>query len=405
MGLVGGSGVHPIGYTLVRELTGDRDYWMAVPNHDLSGCVDRPAGYVEMSACSRALYRDMERPVHLNLRAGEAEATPRWEWVFRGENLFAKELWFYYTEHSDRNWLISAATALRAITKEEGSMLGRWGSDSSEEYIRTSRLTCERVQREVARRIRLGEGLTDILDESSEFEKITRSMRAAGATTAVIDEQIARLRYFGWWDNAVLEIGDAGAPPQEPGPPPLGWVDLGGKPAPVVNGGEVDAVEQPMEVVAEAADVDVNGGEVDAGEVEPVVVAEAADVEAPEEPVAKAAEPAAGDERERTVGYVVVYTHGRKTRRLHHTSGCWRVPGQDYHDYDELGGDVPDPTAYNCVCKQCWGSRGSAPVREVPASPEDVPGEPEEAAGPSDEEAACPDSGRGTEVESSSSDV
>ena len=60
--------------------------------------------------------------------------------------------------------------------------------------------------------------------------------------------------------------------------------------------------------------------------------------------------------------YMVSYVQGghrsRPLRRLHRRGGCWRIPGQDYRDYEEYA-DLPDAGGYDNLCKQCFSGAGA----------------------------------------------
>ena len=61
-------------------------------------------------------------------------------------------------------------------------------------------------------------------------------------------------------------------------------------------------------------------------------------------------------------GYVVAITRG--FRRLHLLGACPRVPGIDYHDFEEYGMERPEVTEYDDYCKSCWGTLGAGPDEE-----------------------------------------
>ena len=61
-----------------------------------------------------------------------------------------------------------------------------------------------------------------------------------------------------------------------------------------------------------------------------------------------------GPEDPPTVGYVVCITRRGRSRKLHHTRLCWRVPGVDYKTFECFGEVLPGPTIYNSICRKCW---------------------------------------------------
>eukprot|EP00972_Heterocapsa_arctica_P025400 3740342-Heterocapsa_arctica.AAC.1 len=53
-------------------------------------------------------------------------------------------------------------------------------------------------------------------------------------------------------------------------------------------------------------------------------------------------------------GIIISITSRRRMRRLHHVSGCWRVPGLDYALFEHHGEALPGPELYDLRCKDCW---------------------------------------------------
>ena len=64
-------------------------------------------------------------------------------------------------------------------------------------------------------------------------------------------------------------------------------------------------------------------------------------------------------------GYVVSISARIKVRRLHKLHACYRVPGIDYHDWELMGDEPPDPSSYDCACSQCFGKGAAVPLPQV----------------------------------------
>ena len=59
-----------------------------------------------------------------------------------------------WTEHSERNWIVSMA-ASTGVPREERQMLGRWAvKESGDEYIRAAQRIVAQIQCEVLGRLR-----------------------------------------------------------------------------------------------------------------------------------------------------------------------------------------------------------------------------------------------------------
>ena len=66
----------------------------------------------------------------------------------RGEPLLSQQTAQFWTPHSGRNFLVSAASAI-GVPKPDRDMLGGWAAQQSDRYIRVSRSRIMRVQRQV----------------------------------------------------------------------------------------------------------------------------------------------------------------------------------------------------------------------------------------------------------------
>lgn len=120
------------GWKILRaDYWGDRDY--LVPTY-----CKLPASYGDFAVWTRQ--------VLLNLREVDFVGG---RWVEGDRFLLHRDAGRLWTEHSERNWLVSMAAAL-GIHREERQVLGRWAvKESSDEYVRSARRLIAQVQLKV----------------------------------------------------------------------------------------------------------------------------------------------------------------------------------------------------------------------------------------------------------------
>ena len=365
----------------------DGDYALPRPNLDLSGCVDKPADYPSISASSKVLLQGVAAPKG-DVWQGEGvdlEDDEALNWAPGDHPLVAfRRVVFFYTEHADRAWLVSAGAAI-GLSGEDLDRLGRWSPSGSDEYVRASRAICERVQAEVATRIRRDFAGPDILDEEEVLGQLKEYLTDAGEERQEVDDQLDALQYF----DARLPIPQvSGLPAVEAGPPRLPIMNVVehyiGDEAP----GEGVATPPPTALdSAQAKEEDEEFlGVVEDGDEGLPSADELGSAGAGEGPTAieNAFEqillPEAAPEAEvsRPAGFVVCYTMGRSRKKLRHVRGCWRAPCVDYVEYSDLGEDPPSPSRCNSVCGQRWSRRSVAPSYS-PVAPEAAAAEGAEA--------------------------
>ena len=56
--------------------------------------------------------------------------------------------------------------------------------------------------------------------------------------------------------------------------------------------------------------------------------------------------------------YVASIRCKSRFRCLHRVGACHLVPGRDYQQYQDLGDELPAPSAYDAFCKKCFGKEG-----------------------------------------------
>ena len=75
-------------------------------------------------------------------------------WVSGRGPLLLPELYKLWTEHSERNWIVSMAAAA-GIPREERQMLGRWAvKESGDEYVRSAQRIVARIQCSLLEKLR-----------------------------------------------------------------------------------------------------------------------------------------------------------------------------------------------------------------------------------------------------------
>ena len=84
----------------------------------------------------------------------------------RGEPLLSQQTAQYWTPHSGRNFLVSAASAV-GVSKPDRDMLGGWAAQQSDRYIRVSRSRIMHVQKQVVAELTNHEELDPLCEEET----------------------------------------------------------------------------------------------------------------------------------------------------------------------------------------------------------------------------------------------
>jgi hypothetical protein len=300
-----------------------RDYMLPLPNKDYSGTVAREALYIEAAALSRWLWTQLKVP-----------ALTDGVWGETNQDLFEVNVGGFFTEHSERNWLDSWSASL-GYSREERERLG-WSAESTEEYVRSSRVIIERLQMDVASKIR-GNGTGDLADEAKVIDEMKVFLVAKGSGPKTASAQAEALRTFG-------------------------------KPEPRLTMSVKEAaLEDVDEQISQALD-DPNLEPIDsASETKEVIMALVDPEPLPATSVAINVDDALSSEEEVQLpppGLVIAITGGRRQlRRLHRwklTGGCNRVPGLDYRLYECVPKNDLDKAEYDDWCHSCW-RKGTTP--------------------------------------------
>ena len=231
-------------------------------------------------------------------------------WVAGRGPLLLPELYKLWTEHSERNWIVSMAAA-SGIPREERQMLGWWAvKESSDEYIRSAQRIVARIQCTLLEKLR-ADREWDLrnsgLDEVKEY--ITKIKYDADS----ISGQMYKLEMPEAWTPVAEDephqsplAKPHAAEPEEPG-------QRQDEPQPE----ESKSLKEVMEVREEADDVGSEEDDVDA----------------------------------KGKFFVAINVRSRH-RKLHIWGKCGTKPGQNfaaYEPHDSLKG-----VQFNSLCGHCW---------------------------------------------------
>eukprot|EP00435_Cladocopium_sp_Y103_P037583 s1418_g10.t1 len=263
----------------------------------------RPASYDDFVLMTRLVYS--------RLKDCQFDGT---KWVTGRSPLLLFDLYRMWTEHSERNWLISMAASTQ-IHREERQALGRWAvKESSDEYIRAAQRIVARVQGEVLARLRA----------DREWD-----LRHAGLDS--VEEYVKACKYDGHSVERQLEklqVPELWTPPEKDD----SFLAMVKRPAgmsPEEVGGDVER-DPPREEVPSVQEVlEEKTWAEDAGDEED-------DIDIPGR-------------------FFIAINVKTKHRKLHVWGRCGTKPGQNfsaYEPHDELRG-----VQYHSLCGHCWKGR------------------------------------------------
>ena len=223
------------------------------------------------------------------------------EALVAGHTLLPASCGSFWTEHSERNGLPTAAAAL-GCSDDVVRRLGRWQVGAvAEAYVRTTINIVARAQRKLAARVR-NRG-PDFLDERTTLERLGAHLRKRGLGEGDVRSALNRVTYFDQSDRR------------------------SGAPEGTTEAGKEEDICTPTESV-DGSDSEATP---EKGEEEPGQVQEAD-----------------GAHEEVALRRFVVSIVGRKRfRRLHHISRCGMLPGTDYKDFEWFGDVLPAPAQYD----------------------------------------------------------
>ena len=161
-----------------------RDYLLPMPSGNLRGCVHRELRYDTAYA--------LQRRVMEVLTTGQ-------------ERVFGHGVGHYWTPHSGRNFLPSAAAALN-IEKTDRDMLGGWAAQESDRYNRVAKVKIQMIQARVA--ATFADRITiDPLLETDALEDFSAYLRRQGMSEEIVAEYLRKLstRNFAFLPRPVEE--------------------------------------------------------------------------------------------------------------------------------------------------------------------------------------------------------
>ena len=297
-----------------NELVSARDFFLVLPNEDVSGHCGRRARYSDVQYLSKQLLA--------SLRGAD------------GEPLLLPPAIAFWTEHSDRTGLDSWLAAL-AVGSDKRRFVGRWAAQGAEDtYVRTATRIVENCQRVAARHAKLEfQHGPDFLGEEETISALDVFLKDQGVDDESIKEQLRRLTCadFALAPDPVACIS------------PDGTVSVLAEPSassaqnpsalPALADLELEAVAAEEEA---GADEDLEDEFVKATNLKKLI-------EKAEEVI-----------DEKPMGFVISKTRGGKCRRLHFVGGCFRVPGEHYRSFDSFGQDVPEQHLFDFRCRDCF---------------------------------------------------
>ncbi len=311
---------------LATGMTHERDYLMAAPTRDLSGCVKRELTYAEAAGWSRNLFSRFGETLGMDPQAASLMAQ-------------------CFTEHSERAFLPTHGMAL-GYNEEALKPLGGWDASSTQRYMKAAIARTLQVQDEVGVRLRQGWGQPDRMGEQQLLEMLAKRLTAQGLDAQVAMEQ--------------AELNRMSARPREGGG---GAAERG----PRAEGGLV-AIQDSSELREMTGTANAATGSASSG-LNPTPLEP--------QPIPRTT----GLLPETEKGYVVSVSRKTGFRRLHYLNACSSVPGIHYMDYEWLGETLPAESAYDDHCRQCWRTRdcrGHTDKRMADADVFDCRADPEE---------------------------
>ena len=280
-----------------------------------------PCGLEELEERRPATYDDfvvMTRVVYSRLKECFFEDG---RWVSGRGPLLLPELYKLWTEHSERNWVVSMA-ASSGIPREERQMLGRWAvKESGDEYVRSAQRIVARIQCSLLDKLRSDR---EWELRNSGLEEVKEYVTKARYDEASVNRQMEKLEMPEVWTPVELDDTFLGMVARPPG---IEAEEMG------KQGQDMPEEAPPIsEVMEEKLPVDEVGSEED-------------DVDV------------------RGKFFVAINVRNRH-RKLHIWGKCGTKPGQNfsaYEPHDSLKG-----VEFNSICGHCW--KGKAPTEAEDSS-------------------------------------
>ena len=156
-----------------------RDFFLPQPNRNWTGTLPKLMSYSDMAGVSRQVSAFLKVPVYKD-----------GNWERSQQDMLPRPAPLYWTEHSERHFLVSVAAAL-GEAKSAVDMIGRWGIDKaqSHDYIHTSRQVVTGIQRKVITALKFG---SCPYDEDDLLQGLLDFLRSKGVEAEIAKEFAAR---------------------------------------------------------------------------------------------------------------------------------------------------------------------------------------------------------------------
>ena len=238
--------------------------------------------------------------------------------TYRGLRIFGNSTGHYYTPHSGRNFMPSAASVL-GFTKSERDVLGGWAADGSQRYTRTAKYKISQMQIAVASTFKSSD--PDQLAESDDLDCLADFLRSWDVPESSIRKslQILSLRSY-----ADLQRSDFVEPP----------------PA------ECDVA--PGELTLDILDEDAEDRKKLSKEKQQAGNRGRSELLGSDHKQARLE-----IRSQLQSGYYISYSGKKSIRVVHCLGRCYMLPGVDYLSFVYAGEQFPASDAYDCVCKWC----------------------------------------------------
>ena len=208
------------------------------------------------------------------------------------------------------------------------SFVGRWSKQGAADvYVRTSLRVTENLQKLAAAHARDSfSGGADHFGEEHLLGQLRAHLQSQGVTETAIEAQVR-------W----LTVADFSKHPV-----PLNHVSPAGNLEEQTAGEVLVPIEDSKP--AEASDLNIT------------VALVCGDIELVTDSVLECAAQVRGNEEvdEAPKGFVISSTRGGRVRRVHFVGGCFRIPGEDYRDFVDLGQRAPEAHKITHRCKDCF---------------------------------------------------
>ena len=293
------------GWALLREKADfRRDYLLPSPTTNYRGCVQKQLQYDTASATQTKLFLGL---------------------TVAGEKLFLHRVASYWTPHSARNFLPSAAIALD-IPKSDRDLLGGWGAQQSDRHSRVSKSRIAHVQQVVSRSF--SNSLDpDTLAETEALEDFASYLSSQGLSIEMTQRYSRFLSHRSLVERRQVHV----RPAVEISPEQLEEQEL------------VFSEREEGTKPSTERDSGANFRAWNAERTKRLGEALGTDTKAARERIRSSMEP----------GFYAAVSTKRKFRILHHLGSCYMLPGLDFQAYVYLGTSMPSRSHYEQICKRC----------------------------------------------------